>query len=199
MASGSRRPLLLRVDRPARWDSSRRSTTSRSRTASGLVDEWLGVDASLDLSQPGGIWTTPIQTVSQSEGGFELVHQSTAVIPHWNFVADETGCWSVRIRMTLDTSAAQARMLATVGGLNPELHRPTGEAGGATSLLPDSIASSEKPRCRNRPGPCHRHLAQFRSTIASRDAATALDGRTAATGWSYTSIQSGESTNEIIP
>lgn len=81
----------------------------------GLVDEWLGVDASLDLSQPGGIWTTPIQTVSQSEGGFELVHQSTAVIPHWNFVADETGRWSVRIRMTLDTSAAQARMLATAG------------------------------------------------------------------------------------
>jgi hypothetical protein len=77
----------------------------------GLVDEWLGVDASLDLSQRGGIWTMPIQTVSQSEGGFELVHQSTCVVPHWEFTADSTGNWSVRIRMTLDTSAAQARML----------------------------------------------------------------------------------------
>src|SRR5690606_25720648 len=31
----------------------------------GLVDEWLGIDVSLDLSQPGTIWTMPIQTVSQ--------------------------------------------------------------------------------------------------------------------------------------
>jgi len=49
----------------------------------GLVDEWLGIDVALSLSQPGGIWTFPIQTVSNSEGGFELVHQSTAVVPHW--------------------------------------------------------------------------------------------------------------------
>jgi 4-alpha-glucanotransferase len=84
----------------------------------GLVDEWLGIDVSLDLSQPGTIWTLPIQTVSQSEGGFELVHQSTAVLPHWHIEADETGQWRVGIRLTLDTSAAQARQLATaaVGG-----------------------------------------------------------------------------------
>ncbi|MCA9023927.1 MAG: DUF1926 domain-containing protein [Planctomycetaceae bacterium] len=80
----------------------------------GLVDEWLGVDVSLDLSQVGSIWTLPIQTVSQSEGGFELVHQSAAVIPHWEFVPDESGCWEVTIKLTLDTSAAQARLLATV-------------------------------------------------------------------------------------
>ncbi|MCA9109127.1 MAG: DUF1926 domain-containing protein [Planctomycetaceae bacterium] len=80
----------------------------------GLVDEWLGVDVSLDLSQVGSIWTLPIQTVSQSEGGFELVHQSAAVIPHWEFVPDESGCWEVTIKLTLDTSAAQARQLATV-------------------------------------------------------------------------------------
>jgi alpha-amylase len=78
----------------------------------GLVDEWLGIDAALDLSQPAGIWTFPIQTVSQSEGGFELVHQSSAVVPHWRFTADDTGCWSVTIRLTVDTSVAQARELA---------------------------------------------------------------------------------------
>ncbi len=79
----------------------------------GLVDEWLGVDASLDLSLDGAIWTFPIQTVSQSEGGFELVHQSAAVVPHWEFTADKSGRWSVTIKLTLDTSAAQARQLAT--------------------------------------------------------------------------------------
>lgn len=80
----------------------------------GLVDEWLGLDVSLDLSQSAGIWTFPIQTVSQSEGGFELVHQSCVVAPHWRIVADRDGKWSVSIRMTVDTSMAHARKLADV-------------------------------------------------------------------------------------
>lgn len=80
----------------------------------GVVDEWLGVDVGLDLSQSAGIWTFPIQTVSQSEGGFELVHQSCVVFPHWHFTADENRRWSVTVEMSLDTSMAQARMLAEV-------------------------------------------------------------------------------------
>ena len=86
----------------------------------GLIDEWLGLDASLEVSQPGGFWTFPIETISQSEGGFEAVHQSTVVIPHWQFTAPEDGKWSVRIILSADTSAAQARKLregATVQAL----------------------------------------------------------------------------------
>jgi hypothetical protein len=77
----------------------------------GLVDEWLGLDASLALSRRGGIWAFPIQTVSQSEGGFELVHQSTAVLPHWHVEADAQGRWEVTINLKLDTARAEARML----------------------------------------------------------------------------------------
>ncbi|MFP6765092.1 MAG: alpha-amylase/4-alpha-glucanotransferase domain-containing protein, partial [Planctomycetaceae bacterium] len=32
----------------------------------GLTDEWLGVDVSLDMSQPSGLWVFPIESVSQS-------------------------------------------------------------------------------------------------------------------------------------
>jgi len=78
----------------------------------GLVDEWLGLDAALDLSAPANIWTFPIETISQSEGGYELVHQSSVVIPHWEFVADEHGRWSVTITLSMDTSAAQAKALS---------------------------------------------------------------------------------------
>jgi alpha-amylase len=78
----------------------------------GLVDEWLGLDVSLSLSRAGGIWAFPIQTVSQSEGGFELVHQSTAVIPHWFVAPDAQGRWDVTITMKLDTARAEARLLA---------------------------------------------------------------------------------------
>lgn len=78
----------------------------------GLVDEWLGVDAALDSSEPASFWTMPIQTVSQSESGFELVHQSCAVIPHWQFQVPNDGCWRVRLSLSFDTSATQARELA---------------------------------------------------------------------------------------
>ena len=45
----------------------------------GLIDEWLGIDVGLKMSRPTNFWTFPIETVSQSEGGFELVHQSVVV------------------------------------------------------------------------------------------------------------------------
>ena len=77
----------------------------------GLVDEWLGLDVSVGLSRPGGIWAFPIQTVSQSEGGFELVHQSTAVVPHWIVEPDRHGRWEITVEMRLDVSRAEARLL----------------------------------------------------------------------------------------
>lgn len=77
----------------------------------GLVDEWLGLDVSLEWSHPAGVWTFPIQTISQSEAGFEAVHQSSTVIPHWQFTAPADGKWRVEIALTCDTSAAQARKL----------------------------------------------------------------------------------------
>jgi alpha-amylase len=80
----------------------------------GLVDEWLGLDVSLALSRRGGIWAFPIQTVSQSEGGFELVHQSTAVLPHWLVDADSQGRWEVTIGMRLDVSRAEERLPTAV-------------------------------------------------------------------------------------
>ena len=77
----------------------------------GLVDEWLGIDAALDLTRSAEIWTFPIQTVSQSEGGFELVHQSSVVMPKWSITVDESGCWEVGMKLSIDTSAADARWL----------------------------------------------------------------------------------------
>ena len=77
----------------------------------GLVDEWLGLDIAVDLSVAGNLWTFPIETVSQSEGGFELVHQSSCVVLRWPVTIGADGKWSVTIKVSCDTSAAQARML----------------------------------------------------------------------------------------
>jgi 4-alpha-glucanotransferase len=78
----------------------------------GLTDEWLGIDVGLKTSKPTNIWTCPIATVSQSEGGFELVHQSVCVVPHWLVTADAEGRWGVTMTLALDTSRAESRLAA---------------------------------------------------------------------------------------
>jgi alpha-amylase len=67
-----------------------------------LTDEWLDLCVVLSWSQAAGLWCFPIETVSQSEGGFEGVYQSSAVIPHWHVTADDHGRWEVSMRWSLD-------------------------------------------------------------------------------------------------
>lgn len=76
----------------------------------GLHDEYLGLRVNLAANQATNFWAFPIETVSQSEGGFELVHQSVAVIPHWYVTADAEGRWSVKIAFDVDTALAESRM-----------------------------------------------------------------------------------------
>lgn len=73
----------------------------------GLTDEWLGIDVNLTASQATHFWTFPVETVSQSEAGFELVHQSVAVLPHWHVKPDRQGRWSVTLQLAVDTSRAE--------------------------------------------------------------------------------------------
>lgn len=75
----------------------------------GIVDQWLGIDVRLVCDRPAGIWTFPIETVSNSEGGFELVHQSVVVQPHWLIRGDAEGCWSVVMRLNANTAMAESR------------------------------------------------------------------------------------------
>ena len=76
----------------------------------GLVDQWLGIDVGLQISRPSGLWAFPVHSVSQSEGGFELVHQSVVIEPHWIVEADADGRWSVSMHLALDTTLAESRV-----------------------------------------------------------------------------------------
>jgi len=49
----------------------------------GLRDEWLGCELVLRAGGADGWFLLPIESVSQSEGGLELVYQSSCVMPHW--------------------------------------------------------------------------------------------------------------------
>ncbi len=72
-------------------------------------DEWLGIDVRWEADRETRLWAFPVESVSQSEGGFELVHQSIAIIPHWFVRGDARGQWSVAMRLTADTRMAEAR------------------------------------------------------------------------------------------
>jgi 4-alpha-glucanotransferase len=74
-----------------------------------LIDQWLGLGVHLIPNRPTGFWTFPVATVSQSESGIELVHQSVAVMPHWLVRGDSEGRWSVTLQLDMNTAAAEAR------------------------------------------------------------------------------------------
>ena len=70
-----------------------------------LTDQWLGLQLSLELDAEATIWAYPVQAVSQSESGFESVHQAVCVEPTWTIRGDVTGRWSSRMTLKMHTAA----------------------------------------------------------------------------------------------
>jgi alpha-amylase len=66
-----------------------------------LTDEWLDLSVDLHWSHPAGLWCFPIETVSQSEGGFEGVYQSSAILPRWEVRGDANRRWELTLRWAL--------------------------------------------------------------------------------------------------
>lgn len=72
----------------------------------GLADEWQKLRVEMEVSRITDFWTHPIETVSNSEGGFELVHQSVCVVPHWYIRAENDGLWECRMKIRIQTENA---------------------------------------------------------------------------------------------
>jgi alpha-amylase len=51
-----------------------------ARTELRVVDEWQNVAASIGIPSGGKMWVAPIETVSESEEGFERVYQGTQIL-----------------------------------------------------------------------------------------------------------------------
>ena len=79
----------------------------------GVTDGWLGLGLQLNSEQPAHIWTYPVQSVSQSESGFEMIHQGVCVQPHWHIQGDAEGRWSNRMSLKLETSKSTAVPMTT--------------------------------------------------------------------------------------
>lgn len=59
-----------------------------------LHDHWLGLKLSLSSEKPANYWRCPLETVSQSEGGYERIYQSSTVLPNWRIRIDGNGKWT---------------------------------------------------------------------------------------------------------
>ncbi|MBI5968884.1 MAG: DUF1926 domain-containing protein [Deltaproteobacteria bacterium] len=50
-----------------------------------LRDEFLGFEVSIEAAPSSELWRFPLETVSQSESGFEKTYQGTVLLFHWRF------------------------------------------------------------------------------------------------------------------
>lgn len=70
----------------------------------GLKDHWLNVALTLKASTPAHVLVCPVKTVSQSEGGFESVYQSSCVVLQWTL---KIGPWqSFKVDLTQEVGKA---------------------------------------------------------------------------------------------
>ena len=98
---------LLAGDAPDRYyhtpdadfgDRTLRSTGAAPDVSSiALTDEWSGIDVRFSFDRKAKLWRFPIETVSQSEGGFERAYQSSVIFPHWSVALKPKDVWRVRI------------------------------------------------------------------------------------------------------
>jgi alpha-amylase len=90
---------------PGRPSLGSRGQLSRRRRIA-MVDEWLG--CALELSWPtfGEVGWAPVETVSQSEAGFERIYQGTALLLSWPLRLGPGEVWSLGLRLAVTEARA---------------------------------------------------------------------------------------------
>ncbi len=78
-------------DMPESWDEA---------TEVHFGNTYLDTDLHLLVSPPAALWKLPIETVSNSEGGFERVYQGTSFVARWSLALDPGATWEGSIFWT---------------------------------------------------------------------------------------------------
>ena len=71
-----------------------------------LADEWQDVAAEIEARGASQLWISPIETVSESEEGFERVYQGSQILAVWNVMLSPAESWSAET--VLHVSAARS-------------------------------------------------------------------------------------------
>jgi 4-alpha-glucanotransferase len=105
-------------------DGERRAHDSAGRTGESMIrsgNDDLGVALTTTISPAGETWWAPIETVSNSESGFERVYQGSSLAMTWPLRLEPGGRWESAVHQAIETTrdrAAEeaARRAAATGG-----------------------------------------------------------------------------------
>ena len=64
-----------------------------------LVDEWQNVSITLSASNAREFWIAPVETVTESEEGFERVYQGSQILPVWPLELPLGALWTGRFTL----------------------------------------------------------------------------------------------------
>ena len=81
-------------------------------------NDWLGLEIETSVSQTADAWWAPIETVSNSEAGFERVYQGSALLLSWRVRLDANAAWRVTVEQRVSVHGpehASARDLRVAG------------------------------------------------------------------------------------
>ena len=117
---------------PSAWFSvaGDRESHDSHGTAAGVTrfeqgNDWIGVSIASTLGDPADLWWAPVETVSNSEGGFERVYQGAGILVSWPISLGKGESKTVRIDHTVTTDRDRA---------DEELAAVRGETNGVSSL-----------------------------------------------------------------
>jgi 4-alpha-glucanotransferase len=69
-----------------------------------LVDEWQNIRVTLLAEDAKDYWAAPIETISESEEGFERVYQGSQILPVWPVEFQPGKEWKARLICTLESA-----------------------------------------------------------------------------------------------
>jgi 4-alpha-glucanotransferase len=72
-----------------------------------FVDEWQNVAAQIEAPGANQLWISPIETVSESEEGFERVYQGSQILAVWNVTLDPAKPWSAETVLRVSTAQSE--------------------------------------------------------------------------------------------
>ena len=63
--------------------------------------DWLGMDIKCLWNIKASVWWYPVETISNSEGGFERIYQGFCVMPLWRIILMPGEEWKEELRISL--------------------------------------------------------------------------------------------------
>ena len=86
---------------PLRWGGTASATELR------LVDQWQNVSIAIHAPAVREFWVAPIETVSESEDGFERVYQGSQILPLWPLELMPGALWTGRVSVRVGLAGGE--------------------------------------------------------------------------------------------